>query len=87
MPKVIKIIVSDKFFEEHIAGDIESLTTQNVGIAEGMVRMLIGGHFKDSEEIELNTDDVTDERMTKVIIRSIRGCLTAKLLQGHGEED
>lgn len=60
MPKVIKIIVSDKFFEEHIAGDIEALTTQNVGIAEGMVRMLIGEHFKDAEEIELNTDDVTD---------------------------
>lgn len=79
MPKVIKIVVSDKFFEEHIAGDPETLATQNVNFTEGMVRMTLGEHFKDTEEIELNTDDVTDAKMTKFVSHAIVSCLTAKI--------
>ena len=79
MPKVIKIVVSDKFFEEHIAGDPETLANQNVDFADGLARMVLGEHFKDTEEIELNTDDVTDENLIKVVRSSIFGCLTAKL--------
>lgn len=87
MPKVIKIVVSDKFFEEHISGDPETLANQNVGFAEGMTRMVLGEHFKDTEEIELNTDDVTDERLIKAVRHSIVSCLTAKIATGHGKEN
>ena len=87
MPKVIKIVVSDKFFEEHIAGDPETLAIQNVGFAEGMTRMVLGEHFKDAEDIKLNTDDVTDERVIKVVRNSIVSCLTAKMLTEHGEKN
>lgn len=87
MPKVIKIVVSDKFFEEHIAGDPETLAAQNVGFAEGMARMVLGDHFKDTEDIELNTDDVTDEGVIKVVTNSIIGCLTAKIATEHGKKN
>ena len=79
MPKVIKIIVSDKFFEEHLAGDPKTLANQKVGFSEGMTRMILGDHFKDTEEVELNTDDVTDERMIKAVRHSIVSLLTAKI--------
>ena len=87
MPKVIKIVVSDKFFEEHIAGDPKTLANQNLGFVEGMTRMLLGEHFKDTEEIELNTDDVTDERVIKLVRHSILDCLTAKIATEHGKEN
>lgn len=87
MPKVIKVVVSDRFFEEHIAGDIETLATQKVDFTEGMIRMVIGEHFKEAEEIELNTDDVTDAQMTKIVSDSIVSCLTAKLTTEHGKEN
>lgn len=87
MPKVIKIVVSDKFFEEHIAGDPETLANQNVDFAEGITRMVLGENFKDTEEIELNTDDVTDERAINLVRRSIVSCLTAKLATEHGKEN
>lgn len=87
MPKVIKIVVSDKFFEEHIVGDPETLAKQNVDFAEGLTRMVLGEHFKDTEEIELNTDDVTDERMIKVVRHSIVSCLTAKLATENGKKN
>lgn len=86
MAKVIKIVVSDKFFKEHIAGDPETLASQKVHFCEGMTRMVLGEHFKDTEEIELNTDDVTDEKITKVVSHSIISCLTAKIAMEHGEE-
>lgn len=87
MPKVIKIVVSDKFFEEHIAGDPETLANQNVDFAEGLTRMVLGEHFKDTEDIELNTDDVKDERLIKVVRQSIISCLTAKIATKHGKEN
>lgn len=87
MPKVIKIIVSDKFFEEHIAGDPETLATQNVGFAEGMVRMIIDEHFKGTEEVELNTDDVTDVPLISIVERSIVNFLTTKIATEHGKKD
>ena len=87
MPKVIKIVVSDKFFEEHIAGDPETLANQSVGFVEGMARMILGDHFKDTEDIELNTDDVTDERVIKLVRHSILDCLTAKIATEHGKEN
>lgn len=87
MSKVIKIVVSDKFFEEHIAGDPEILANQSVGFAEGMTRMVLGKHFKDTEEIELNTDDATDERVIKLVRNSILNCLTAKIATEHGKEN
>lgn len=85
MPKVIKIVVSDKFFEEHIAGDPKTLATQNVDFTEGITRMVLGEHFKDTEEIELNTDDVTDEKAIKIVRHSILDCLTAKIATEHGK--
>ena len=87
MSKVIKIVVSDKFFEEHIAGDPETLVNQNVGFAEGMARMVLGEHFKDIEDIELNTDEVKDEKLTKLVSYSIANCLTVKLAMEHGKEN
>ena len=87
MTKVIKIVVSDKFFEEHIVGYPETLAKQNVDFAEGLTRMVLGKHFKDTEEIEINTDDVKDERMIKVVSHSIVSCLTAKLATEHGKEN
>lgn len=87
MSKVIKIVISDKFFEEHIEGDPETLASQNVGFAEGMARMVLGEHFKDTEEIELNTDDVKNESMIKTVRYSIISCLTAKIATEHGKEN
>lgn len=87
MPKVIKIVVSDKFFEEHIAGDPETFANQNVSFAEGMTRMVLGEHFKDTEEIKLNTNDVTDDNLIKVVCKSIVSCLTAKIATEHGKEN
>ena len=87
MPKVIKIVVSDKFFEEHIAGDPETLANQNVSFSEGMTRMVLGEHFKDTEEIELNTDDVKDEGLIKIVSNSIVSCLTAKISTENGKEN
>ena len=87
MPKVIKIVVSDKFFEEHIAGTVETLVTQNVPLPEAMARMVIGVNFKNTEEIELNTDNVTDENEVKLFCRSIIGCLSIKIMQEHGKEN
>ena len=87
MPKVIKIVVSDRFFEEHISGDLETLATQNVGFAEGMIRMVLGGHFKDTEEVELNTDDVTDVQLISLVERSIVNFLTTKIATEHGKKD
>lgn len=87
MPKVIKIVVSDKFFEEHIAGDPETLATKNVGFAEGMIRMTIDKHFKDTEEVELNTDDVTDVPLISLVERAITNFLTVKIATEYGKED
>ena len=87
MPKVIKIVVSDKFFEEHIEGDPKTLATQNVDFAEGMTRMILGKYFKDTEDIELNTDEVKDEKLTKLVQHSIVNCLTVKLAMEHGKEN
>lgn len=87
MSKVIKIVVSDKFFEEHIAGDPRTLANQNVDFVEGMTRMVFGEHFKDTEEIELNTDDVTDERVIKIVRQSIVDCLVVKIATEHGKEN
>lgn len=87
MSKVIKIVVSDKFFEEHIAGDPRTLANQNVDFVEGMSRMVLGEHFKDTEEIVLNTDDVMDERVIKLVCRSIVSFLTAKIVTEHGKEN
>lgn len=87
MSKVIKIVVSDKFFEEHIAGDPRTLANQNVDFVEGMTRMVLGEHFKDTEEIELNTDDVTDERVIKIVRQSIVDCLVVKIATEHGKEN
>lgn len=87
MSKVIKIVVSDKFFEEHIAGDPRTLANQNVAFVEGMTRMVLGEHFKDTEEIELNTDDVTDERVIKIVRQSIVDCLVVKIATEHGKEN
>lgn len=87
MPKVIKIVVSDKFFEEHLAGDPKTLANQNVDFSEGLIRMVLGEHFKDTEEIELNTDDVTDEKVIKVVRHAIVNCLTAKLATEDGKEN
>lgn len=87
MPKVIKIVVSDKFFEEHIAGDPKTLSEQKVSFSEGMARMLLGDHFKDTEEVELNTDDVKDEGLIKVVRHSLVSFLTAKIATKHGKEN
>ena len=87
MPKVIKIVVSDKFFEEHISGDPAIIANQSVGFVEGMTRMVLGEHFKDTEETELNTDDVTDERVIKLVRNSILNCLTAKIATEYGKEN
>lgn len=87
MSKVIKIVVSDKFFEEHIVGDPKTLANQNVDFTEGMTRMVLGEHFKDTKEIELNIDDVTDERAINLVRHSILNCLTAKIVTEHGKEN
>lgn len=88
MPKVIKIVVSDKFFEEHIAGDPETLANQHVSFTDGMARMVLGEHFKDTEEIELHTDDIDkDEKLTKIVSHSLLSVLTAKIATEHGKEN
>lgn len=86
MSKVIKIIVSDKFFSDNLSGDASTLADKNVSFTEGMTRLVLGEHFKDVENIEINTDDVRDESSKRILRHGLFSCLTCKLSIENGKD-
>lgn len=86
MAKVIKIVISDEFYENELSADPTKISAE-ANFAEGMSRMIFGEHLKDKEEITISTEDVTDDRTKHMLKQAIFGGLTLSMLKEHANKE
>lgn len=86
MPKVIKIVISDEFYENELSADPTKISA-DANFAEGMSRMIFGEHLKDKEEITISTEDVTDDKTKHALKQAIFGCETIAILKEHANKE
>ena len=86
MAKVIKIVISDEFYENELSADPAKISAE-ANFAEGMTRMVLGEHLKDKDEVTISTENFTDDKTKRVLKQAIFGSVTIAILKEHANKE
>lgn len=86
MAKVIKIVISDEFYENELSANPTKISAE-ANFAEGMTRIILGEHLKDNEEVTISTEDVTDDKTKHMLKQAIFGSVTIAMLKEHANKE
>lgn len=86
MAKVIKIVISDEFYENELSANPTKISAE-ANFAEGMTRIILGEHLKDKEEVTISTEDVTDDKTKHMLKQAIFGSVTISMLKEHANKE
>ena len=85
MPKVIKIVISGEFYENELSADPTKISAE-ANFADGMTRMVLGKHLKDTDEVTISTEDSTDDKTKHMLKQAIFGSVTISILKEHANK-
>lgn len=86
MAKVIKIVISDEFYENELSANPTKISAE-ANFAEGMTRIILGEQLKDKEEVTISTEDVTDDKTKHMLKQAIFGSVTIAMLKEHANKE
>ena len=86
MAKVIKIVISDEFYENELSADPAKISAE-ASFAKGMTRIILGEQLKDKEEVTISTEDVTDDKTKHMLKQAIFGSVTISMLKEHANKE